>query len=468
MIRATAERRRALEARDARWFFLVAVLVRLGYLAFVYHGADSLRVNDSPIYEAYAAELVNGCRAGVDCIDAGWTARMPGYPLFLAAVRLLLGPNPFWAVLVQMLIDAGSCLLIAWLAGLLDRRLALVAGILAAFNLNMITTAGLVLTESLFMPPFIGGLIAVVLYVKAPTWRRSLAAGLMVGLGMLVRSVLMFFLPVLLVSLAFAAWRHRVAPRRILGHMLLSAFIAILCVSPILARNLSEYDRLSLVAQGGQHSLLWVAPAAREFALGVPFEQGQAEMKAQLAERLKEEHRTGLPRNPFAAAEIMEQVAGRALWDLGPIGLAKAWLSGTIINLGAPALISVPPIAALGRPHFYATPGNGMIDKVRNFFVRAAGSLFFWLMVTAVSWMILSRLLEVLALLRIGRPDGLPLGPLLYFAGVALYFIAVTGPVTGVKYRLPLEPLLIILLASSLVRLQARWRTVRFNRPRPA
>jgi 4-amino-4-deoxy-L-arabinose transferase-like glycosyltransferase len=461
---AAAGERRALDANDARWIFLVAVLVRLAYLALVHHGADSLRTNDSPIYEAYAAELVNGCRVGIDCIGAGWAARMPGYPLFLAGVRLLFGPDPFWVVLVQMLVDGGSCLLIAWLAGLLDRRLGLAAGLLAAVNLNMITAAGLVLTESLFLPPFIGGLIAVVLYLQAPSWRRALVAGLMLGLAMLVRSVLMFFLPVLLASLAIAAWRHRTAPRRTLGHLLLAALAAVLCVSPILARNVSEYGRLALVTQGGQHSLLWVAPTAREFVRGVPFDEGQAEMQARLARHLAAAHLTALPRNPFAAAEVMEQVASHALWELGPLGLAKAWLSGTIVNLGAPALISVPAVSEFERPHFYETPGHGMIDKAGNFAARAAGSAFFWLMVPAVLWTLLSRLLELLAVFRVGRPGGLPLGPLLYFAAVALYFIAITGPVTGVKYRLPLEPLLIILLASALVWLQARWRAARLRR----
>lgn len=460
MTRAIGDAKRYTFADALRWTFLIAVLLRLSYLAVVYRGAGSLRMPDSPAYEEYATWLLGGGAVDV-------TQRMPGYPIFLAAIRALVGSDPFWPVLAQMGIDSVSCVLIAWLAHSIDRRLALPAGLLAAFNLNMITSAGLVLTESIFMAPFIASLIAAVLYIRSPGWRPSFAAGFFLGIALLVRSVLQFYVPILLVALALAAWRHRVHQRRAIGHVGLAFLAIVFCVLPILTRNVAQFGRLALVSQGGIHSLRWVAPAAREFVLGIPFDDGQKEMAIRLEQRLLEEKRPSLPANPFAAASIMEQVAAKALWELGLKGIAKAWLAGTAINLGAPALVSVPPIANLKRPHFYETSGGDALRKVENFARLAAGSIFFWLMVPAVLWMAFTRLLELLALLRIGRRDGLPPGPSLYLLAMTAYFIAITGPVTGVKYRLPFEPFLIILLASAFVQLSDYAKRIRVNRPRP-
>ena len=51
------------------------------------------------------------------------------------------------------------------------------------------------------------------------------------------------------------------------------------------------------------------------------------------------------------------------------------------------------------------------------------------------------------ALLRSLQPGGLPLGPVLYLLAAAAYFLVATAPLTNIRYRLPLEPLLVVLLA---------------------
>jgi len=458
---------RALSAAAACGILLAAVPIRLGYLALIYHGAESLTLNDSRNYTDYAARLLGQCLPSSGCAAIDLTQRMPGYPLFLAAIRLIFGGDPLWPVLAQLFVDAGTCLLIAWLAALLDRRLALVAGLLAAVNLSMIATAGTILTESLFLPAFVAGQIAAVLYIEAPSARRALAAGSALGLALMLRSVMLFFLPVLLAAMLIATWRQHVPLARASAQLGLAALAALLLVSPVVAYNVAEFGRFALVSQGGPHSLFSVAPAAREFALGTAFQRGQAEMADRFARLLAEKHRGTIPADPFEAADLMEHVATRALWQLGVGGLTEAWLAGAAINLAAPALVAVPPVAALERPHFYATAGQDALDKVSNFARAAIGSRFFWLMVPAVLWTALARLLQLIALFRIGRPDGLKRGPSLYLLATAAYFLAITGPVTGVKYRLPLEPLLVILLAESLVWLAERWRSRRLSPLRP-
>jgi 4-amino-4-deoxy-L-arabinose transferase-like glycosyltransferase len=78
-------------------------------------------------------------------------SRLPGYPAFLAAVFAVFGVDNFRAVLlVQVLVDLGTCLLIADLTSrLLEDRAAKVAFLLAALCPFLANYAGAALTETL-------------------------------------------------------------------------------------------------------------------------------------------------------------------------------------------------------------------------------------------------------------------------------------------------------------------------------
>src|SRR5258708_7656632 len=159
----------------------------------------------------------------------------------------------------------------------------------------MIASAGQILTDTLFLLPFTASLIATTRYFEAPTLPRAFAAGLLLGLALFVRSTVMFFPPLLLLALAIAAWRHRIAPARSAAHLVIAAIATLLCVAPVLARNVATYGRVALVSQGGIHAIGWVVPAAREFVLGVPFEEGQRQMRAALDAQLAGDHLARLP-----------------------------------------------------------------------------------------------------------------------------------------------------------------------------
>jgi len=68
----------------------------------------------------------------------------------------------------------------------------------------------------------------------------------------------------------------------------------------------------------------------------------------------------------------------------------------------------------------------------------------------------LARLIALPAVLQI-RSGRLRAGPSLYMLASAAYVLAVTGPITGVKYRIPLEPCLDIFLAAGVIWLLDRW-----------
>jgi 4-amino-4-deoxy-L-arabinose transferase-like glycosyltransferase len=140
-----------LVRKDAR-FFLAASLAALALrLLFVLHFPGV--VDDSRLYADIAENWLQHGVYGIT--DSGQVvptlSRLPGYPLFLAALFAIFGWSNFRAVLlIQVLFDLGTCFLVADLARrMLSRRAAKAAFLLAALCPFLANYAAAALTETL-------------------------------------------------------------------------------------------------------------------------------------------------------------------------------------------------------------------------------------------------------------------------------------------------------------------------------
>jgi hypothetical protein len=124
---------RELVRRHLRFFLIalaVGVALRLVFILFF-----PAVVDDSKIYADIAKNWLQHGVYGVSDGDAvaPTLARLPGYPAFLAMIFAIFGVDHFRAVLiVQMLVDIGTCFLIADMA----RRTVSERAALAAFALS--------------------------------------------------------------------------------------------------------------------------------------------------------------------------------------------------------------------------------------------------------------------------------------------------------------------------------------------
>lgn len=457
-----------MNRRIAFMIFLTALVLRLGYIGFIYDGPESLVQEDSGLYLLLADTLKQSYVTGMaipDDLVGMFTERTPGYMYFVAGFKTFVSDSHLPIVIAQAIIDAIVCVLGGYLAGFFHQRLVLPAGMLAAFNVNMIVNSSLILSDGPFMLPFIGGLIASAAYIRAPSFAAALAATVLFSGALLVRPVLLYFPPVLILFFVITAWRHRIPVVQSLSHIGVIALGFVLIIGPMLLRNQKDYGHLAYVSQTGTHALFWIYPQAQEFANGVPREESVAEMRAQLQAYQDKLEVPGDQSNPFVTNAELKTVASRALWEMGFWPIVKAWSVGSVINLTSPGIVSSPLVRRMVRPSFISTPGANPVEKIWNYF--AANKLFTLVMLPAAALTMLSWLVAGLSLLqlrpRISRLHGekppcfLDPAQTLFLLVVGAYILAVTGPVVGVKYRLPLEPMFDIFLAASLLWCVDRW-----------
>jgi Dolichyl-phosphate-mannose-protein mannosyltransferase len=420
--------------------FVLALVIRLINLAL-------LRGNDAFFAEADALGYW-ALGAALAKPNSFWptlwsmTDRMPLYPLLLAGIYKIFGDVPRAVALLQAVIDAGTCTLIAALGALLSPLVGFIAGILAALSLTLVVFSTQILTDTVFLFFFTTMLLAGAHFLLRPTIGLALLAGIAGGLALATRPALAALL-VAAVPFVFAVCIVR---RRAIGPALaataLFAIAVAAPVAPLILRNVIEYRSFSLTTQTGAHLAYWIVPLVTQRADGTPYQTTVDRLEARYEQRLAQRSASE-ETNPFRIAELKREVAREEMARLPLKAYALAWLEGMVINLGAPALIADPRVRALPRPSFYHTQGASLWEKAR-IYLFADPELYQLLLIVGLIAMLPFLALEAIGFVMLARM--LPWAAA-FAAGVIAYFLLVNGPVASAKYRMPIEPLLIVLTA---------------------
>jgi 4-amino-4-deoxy-L-arabinose transferase-like glycosyltransferase len=431
--------------------FVLALAVRLANIALL-RGDDSFFAEpDTRGYWAMGAALAKS--------DAFWpelatlVGRMPLYPIFLAFVQAMFGNAPRLVAIVQAVIDAGTCTLVAALGALLSSSVGLLAGIVAALSLTLVVFSTQMVTDTLFLFFFTLMLLAGAWFMLKPANGLALLAGLAGGLALATRSAAAMLLGSA-VPLVFAV--AIVRKRSVLAAVtaaLLFAIAAAAPVAPLLLRNVMHYGTFDLTTQTSEHLAFWIVPLVTQRADGTPYQVTRDRVDALYQTRLAE---SGLSTetNPFRRAQVMTAVAREQMAQLPPAAYVKAWLEGMVVNLGTPALLHDPRVRALPKPSFYNIPGASLWERARAYVFDDPGR-FQVLLIAGLVAMVPLLALEAIGLVVLARTQ--PWAAVL--AGCILaYFLLLNGPVAAPKYRMPMEPVLIVLTAIPLAWLVERRR----------
>ena len=424
--------------------FLVAIFIRGGLFFHINSYPEVIFQPDSKMYISLAEGL---CKYGSfvypETPARPDVERMPGYPLFLAGVMGLFG-GYLPVVLLQIILDAFSCVLIYLLAEKISRGAGLISGLLAAVSVGMITYAHFILNDSLFVFGFLLLLLAVFGFLKRPSWKYCLSIGLGIGILAYVRPVIVYF-PLFLTPLffCFLIFHQKNSIYRAAGKSAAVVALFVIILSPWLARNYSHYGRFRLGAQGGEHLLPYVVPFVWQYSKGIPFLEGMERSEGAFLEKVRRENLDLRTLNPFEKGDIQERMAVEYLMREPKLAILKAWGFGMAKNLFAPAVIDLSYLLNLDRPHFFSTKGRTFVERAKNFIHEMEG-IFGWIVIGSVAGLAMARVLQSLGFFILARHE---FWNAAFLFCITLYFLLISGPVGYAKYRLPFEPLLIVLAA---------------------
>jgi 4-amino-4-deoxy-L-arabinose transferase-like glycosyltransferase len=179
----------------------LALLVRVAYVLMAPQVDPILRrdplYGDASGYHLLAVNLLKGLGLTWDG-QMPTSYRMPGYPAFVALVYALLGVSPQAVGLVQAFLGALVCIPVYAIGNQLGGwRLAGLSALGVALHPILIYMTAWVYSETLFLLLMWLGIWALVRLISNPMWSLAVAAGVLLGLSVLVRSEIAWF-PILL------------------------------------------------------------------------------------------------------------------------------------------------------------------------------------------------------------------------------------------------------------------------------
>ena len=408
--------------RAAKVFLVILGIALAIRLVVVGVTRDYELVTDAADYHRHAVSISNGDGYPETMLagDGGPTAfRPPLYPYFISAVYTVTGPRWNAVRVIQAFLGVVIVALIGLIAlRLWDRRVALVASGIAAVYPPLIISGAVLLGEILFLTLELGAIAAALQHRRSThRYRWLVAAGILAGLASLTRSNGV----VLLLPLLVACWpgRGAVSGRWLLQPATLLAS-ALVVVAPWTVRNAVELDSFVPVATQSGYAL---AGTYNETSRTDPDEPGawqpprllpefrdlfgSSTDEVELDRELRSHAVEFIGEHPLYPAEVGVLNTLRVL-DLSGLGYAERIAGYHAISA---------KVTALGAISFYVV---GLMALIGAFTLAArAAPLFLWL----------TPVVFLLSVVMVSDSAG--------------------------RYRVPLEPFVILLAALGTV---ALWR----------
>jgi hypothetical protein len=361
------------------------------------------------------------------------TRRVPGFPLFLAALFALPGDDLRLPVVVFCMVSALGCLPIFRAGRLLGgSAVGFLAAAFYALNLTSIAQAPFYLSDGLF-----GLLVAFafhrfVLFSLEGRLRDLFGAALLVAVATLVRPItLPWILPCVVLVLLYRRMPLRRRSLGALGCVLIFALV----LTPWMARNRSVGAGFLLGTNVGDQMYYFNAPALVSVVTGESAEELRGRWMAE-AEREFREHPELFPNEGARTRYKMEKA--KEIIREHPFAYLRLYVQPAILLPDAPAFLELLGLTTTRRGTLDVLTRRGLIAAIENYFgdrlwlllpllplLAVAGLLYLGFGVQLVRWIVNGRGFLVLTSLAF-----------------VFYFLVLPGPMVMPRYQIPALPMM--------------------------
>ena len=308
---------------------------------------------------------------------------------------------------------------------------------------------------------FVWFLLSFTNFLNKPTILASVAVGAALGLATLIRPTTQFFILLAPVLLPLILIISKMRIKDATFHSFVIFVVSGICVAPFLSLNSAKYGSFALTSQNGTHLQNWVAAEVVMLREGITRQEAVFRLQTKTKKALAALS-TSQQSNPFVRSAQQVDTALDEIVATPTDTILKSWLQGAIINLAAPALMIDKRIRQLPHVSFAGDTYGDLISRTWQFMSGSSSIYVTSLIASGAGAIIISifqfagffvqlRVHLILAVLS---------------ALTVAYFLIINGPVGSPKYRLPIEPILIIWFGCALLSLRKKIKKCVYLRTR--
>ena len=421
------------------FIFAIAFIVRLLNLYLNQINVDTYLIEDQIMYWDWS---LKNAYTPYNSIEPNLLLeRMPGSFLFFQTATWLVGENLFNILIIQIIVDAINCVVIAFIARTLNKSLFILAGLVSAFSPLMVIVSSQILSDTIFLFFFSFAIYYILNFVKHEKENLIYLGALFLGLALFTRVVVLPLIFLVPIFIFYISYREKYNILKIIRITSIFFIISFSLVAPRIFNNYNNYNTLSLTTQSGSHFANWVLPAVLDFA--------SDEKKNKYKENLEElNKKLVVMENPFDQSELLKKEAFNFLLATEKKLILLAWGKGAILNILGPPFVIDKRFRNLPHPSFYENDRN-ILKWLTSIFNKEEFKKYKILLCISTLFSLLFLSLSSYGAFLIYKNY---FKSAVFFLIIILYFLAVTGPVFSPKYIHPIMPILIILEVLALKR----------------
>lgn len=375
--------------------------------------------------------------------------RMPLYPLFLFAIRSITD-QIILIILFQSIVGFLNIYLIYKISLYFDKKISYLVICLSLFNVNIINASTFILTEAIHLTFFLYFLLFFIKYIFTENiilkknLNNIIFSAIFLALATLTRPITIYYLAIL--PLIF--FKNDFFFKKVFS-IILFILIYTMAVSPWNFRNLNYFGEYKLSSSVADNLNGYYLP----YILANDLDISLIDAKKKIYNDVDLKKIDSIDENK------KKDFFFKKIKEVKFISIVKTWIEGGIKFMFTPAIVETFYNLNIDKTSYSNLKFHSFIKRAEFFIFKNENKMFSYLMIVSISFGLIVKLIMCNYFIRTIKKNTFINALLL---SILLLNLVIVGPLGSARYRLVMEPILIIYAALAIKLLHKKIKIFNF------
>lgn len=415
----------------------LSVILRFIIVSYFYTDTNYLTFSDQSKY-IYRADLI---LEGKFFSEEWGVLRMPGYPIFLSIIKLIFN-NLYFIIFIQNFFLFLTYYFIIKLNNYFSDLIVKIFILTFSISLNIILYSQLILTESIILPLSI--ILFYLIFDQYYSSHKSNFAKIAIifGLISLIRPQFIYISPLIILFPLFIK-----SEKKKIQNIFKLFFIFFFIINFWLIRNVIVYNTYSLSASKVPNIVGWYIPIIDQKYSNISFKEA-----VKKTEEKWKIYKNNIDNEDMSNLFIQDKYAFDFFtknFDKFPFyEILYTWIYGSIKTLFSPGVAELSYWMKIKKTNFSSIKSDSIFQQVKKYVFNNENKFYGILLLTSLSVISVIRFISFFSLKFFLKKNNITL--FLFLILMILINLALIGPLGSARYRVFIDPILILFFSIGL------------------